>query len=228
LKGFALNISSFCKNIVSFNASEVSKMGRQALMHALPTVPLISSLLSFIPQIHPQFICDYRANDNFILTESKERIGQIVDLYLQCTQKLQSQIVDHCHETMKKIEKMAESFGIKKVDFSFQIPGADADQECPYSAIGNRFSFMSSPLISCVLPQVTIFVDPDIKSVELIEIPADQTTAELEFVLAHEMVHIAKAHGLISSICSLAFSILTSALWCFVLKDCVLDRKSVV
>jgi hypothetical protein len=216
-------------------------MGRQALKHAFPMVPLISSLVPIIFQIHPQFICDYEESDNFILTESKERTGQIVDIYLQrrmvlmnnlsesalelhakCTQKLKSQIVDQCHETMKKIEKMAESFGIKKVGFNFQIPRADVDQECPYSAIGNRFSFMSFPLISCVPPQISIFVDPDCKSAEFIEIPVGQTTSELEFVLAHEMVHIAKAHGLVSSICGLAFSILTSSLWCFMLKDCVL------
>ena len=244
-------------------------MGHDALKQAVPFVPLISSLFSFIPQIHPQSICDKSVNENFVIRESKERTGQIVDLYLKkrvvlmnnvsesalhlllkdakmlhdpkfleqvvetltvdkelhakIIQKLKSQIVEHCHETRKKVVKIAESFGIKKVDFSFAIPNK-ADHESPYSAFGNPFSFVSSPFISCCPPTRTIFVDPAITSME---IPADYTTPELEFILAHEIVHIAKSHGLISAICSLAFSIFTSALWFSVLKECLVGKLTI-
>jgi hypothetical protein len=243
LRGLPVNISSFCKNFISFNASEISEMRRRALFHAIPFVPFFVSLSEVFHQVNPQISWNDDVNnngENFVFTDSKERTGRIVDLYLQrrvkiinnlskvdqkelqsnVTERLKSQIVENCHNRMQKIAKIAEDFGLKKVDFGFRLPKVFSEVDADYFAVGTRFSCLSPPVIFCRPPDCNISIGSDHGKMQVPELTPDE-----EFTLVHEIVHIAKSHAIISLICSIAFSYFSMAIWWPVVEHSLLALK---
>lgn len=231
-----MNISSYSQALTSFNRQDFLKMCRSSLVDALPVAPLVNSLFNLAFQCHPQLfrnedIADADAED-FILTDSKEHTAQVIDLYMQrrvnidapseelktSTQaNVKSSMIDSCHRRMQQIEKIAADFGIKKVAFGISIsrdPPECGAQEAPYQAIGNRYSYLSAPMIVATPPQIKLNVDPSI-SVTTEKLTEQQTAVEKgkNFIVAHEMVHIAKNHALISTISYAAFSALATGVW---------------
>lgn len=221
-------------------------MGRNALDYAIPFVPFFASLADLFHQMNPQISLNDDVNnkeENFVFTDSKERTGQIVDLYLQrrvkiintpsrddsknlessVIEKLKSQIIDSCHNRMQKIAKIAEAFGLKKVDFGFRLPNVFREIDSDYISIGTRFSCLSPPVIFCKPSACNVPIDSDHGNRQVFEL----TPAE-EFTLVHEIVHIAKSHALISLICSIAFSCFSTAIWLTVAKHSLLALKGKV
>ena len=238
-----MDVSSFYQTMTSFTRLDVLKMCRHAALDAFPGLPLAGSLVEIFLQSHPQLLRNDNLDDadgeDFILTDSKECIEKFVDLYLKQrveivapSKELQAstqenfklQCIDAIGQRIQKIEKIAHDFGIKKVAFgcslSVDLPSPDS-VETPYAALGNQCSYLSEPMIIFTPPRLKIVVDPSIPTPteDFVAAQKEKNNKIKDFFTAHEMVHIAKNHTLISTISYLAFSILATGIWVKGLQD---------
>lgn len=234
---FLISISSFYQTLTSFSRHDLLKTCQHAIADALPVVPLITSLSGLFLLSHPQIFRNDDLNDegeDFVVTDfSKERLGQVIDLYLKkqveviapseelkssTLANLKSTFVDNCCQRIMQIGKIAADFGIKKVGYGISLHN-DRTPCSPYAAIGIQSSYFSDPIIIHTPPHFKIQVDPSIQYSEG-NVKKDQQPSEKskDFIIAHEMVHIAKNHSLISSISHVGFSVLTTCAWALKLQ----------
>ncbi len=219
--------------VASFNRKDFVQMCRNSLIDALPIASALRAILGISLIFHPQFCRDDDVNDDdgtdFILTNSKERTERIIDLYLKRRVEIiaptedlrvgmlahvKSVLIDACYRRMVQIDKIAQDFGLKKVLFGLTI-SSDSGEEAPFEAAGTRLSFLSDPMIIMTPPRMKIQIDP------MIESPSESSLLEQmtldnkakEFIMSHEMVHIAKSHSLIAAVAYLAYSILSTSIW---------------
>lgn len=224
---------SMIESLSSFDRYDCFKMFQMACKDALPIVPALIAILELGLISHPQLFrnddLENPEGEDFILDASKERTEKAIDLYLDrrvevtapteelkvsALANLKSALVDACHRRMAQIDRIATDFGIKKVSFGISIPSdVGPAQEAPFEAVGTRTSFFSNPMIVASPPQLKIQVDPSIAVAS--DLSEQQKAGEKakEFIVAHEMVHIAKNHELIASISNVAFSVLTTGIW---------------
>jgi hypothetical protein len=203
-------------------------MCRDACFNALPILPALRAVLELGLINHPQFgrnedLLDAEGED-FLLDGSRERTEKVVDLYLQRrvrvaapTEELKASamagiktaFIDACQRRMFQIDKIAADFGIKKVSFGVSVPLDPSAEEAPYQAVGTRASRFSNPMIVCNPPCLNVQIDPTV------QVSGEQTIEEKdkEFVIAHEMIHIAKNHELIATVSYLAYSVLATGMW---------------
>lgn len=219
--------------VISFDRDDFVQMCRDSLIDAIPILPALRAILEVGLTLHPQFFRDDDINDDeatdFILTDSKERTERVIDLYIKrkvevlagteelkagTLEHVKSTLVDACHRRMAQIDKIATDFGLKKVFFGLSI-FSDSKEEAPFEAAGTRLSFISDPMIIATPPRLSIQIDSSIGVPTEDSLLKQQALGDKskEFIIAHEMVHIARNHALIATVSYLAYSILATSIW---------------
>ncbi len=220
--------------LTSFDSESYIKMGRAACIDALPILPALRAILGLALWSHPQGFRNEDLADadgtDFMLDGTRERTEKVIDLYLQrrvavtapteelkvsTLAALKSAFTEACQRRMVQIDKIAADFGIKKVSFGLSVPSDSSSGGTPYEAVGTCASWFSNPMIVCNPPRMNIQVDPEA------QVSSEQKLDEKdkEFVVAHEMVHIAKNHELIANVSYLAYSFLAAGIWAAGMKS---------
>lgn len=217
----------------SFERGDFIKMCRDSIADAVPLLPALRAILELGLVLHPQFCRNDDLSDaegaDFILTDSKEQTERVVDLYVKrkvevvapteelkagALAQVKSALVDACHRRMAQIDRIAADFGLKKVFYGVSI-SSDFEGEAPFEAAGVRLSPLSDPMIIATPPRLKVEIDPG-KETSSDDALLEQFAREekgKEFIVAHELVHIAKNHALIATVSYLAYSILATGLW---------------
>jgi hypothetical protein len=138
------------------------------------------------------------------------------DLTSSAQTKLKSEIVGSLHQRMVKIGQIAEAFGINKVAFGLSLPiqMEPGSVYAPYGAIGGNLSCISAPMIVCTPSPLNVVVSSVAESTGNGGTASESQAEQIkDFLAAHEMVHTAKNHTVISAVTAVASSILISGIW---------------
>jgi peptidase M48-like protein len=232
-----MTVYSYYQTMTSFSRQDLMKMCRNALVGAIPLLPLGSSLINVFQEIHPQLLFnddwDDETGEDFILTNSQEWMEKFVNLYVKrrveiiapteaqkitAQENFKSVIPDKLRQRISKIEQIAADFGIKKIAIGFSVPLDLSSQESPEKTMGGQFSYLSAPLIVVTPPRIKMEIkeETDSSKPALATGPVVVQTRGSDpkaFFDTHEMVHIAKNHTLICTISHAAFSILATGIW---------------
>ncbi len=226
---------AFCQTVTSFNRHHAFEMSKIAAMNSFPGIAMLLALFQLFSTIHPQLLHSDNLRDpdaeDIILTTEPSNLEQAADLYLQrkvtietpsqelrlSTQKdIKTKAIDTWRQRIVLIDRIAKDFGIKKVAYGLSIPidsSSTVSKEYPYASVGNKSYHLSDPVIIRTPPSLRLEASKA-KTLEADRQKQQKPLQQMEeFLIAHEIIHIAKNHSLISSITYVAFAILNTAMW---------------
>lgn len=227
---FFMNIS-FTEDLFSFNRYEMAHMIKPTLISSVPFMPIVPSIFEMAVQLNPQ-ICrddvDDEEGEIFVVSdapkEEREKIAQILldrtvevvsssaERAASIKENLKNQILTAWEQRLIKISDIAKDFGVERLDFGIYLNSEDYS---PCQVIGSRSSYFSDPMLLVTPHQkVRIHDEPGARlPSENIADSQEKLLKMKDFILVHEMSHIAHNHTLIRTIAKVALSILTAGLW---------------